>query len=195
MENNVGKWAQRYSKLENSQPYADNITYKKGAEFLKHLHLIEDWGCGTGWFRNFIPVGRYRGIDGSHSKFVDKVVDLTKYHSKVPGLFIRHVLEHNESWKIILANALTSFTERMVLVLFTPFSQITTVLARYEIPGCPGMFVPDIAFSKDDISAQFGFNTWCLEENIPTNSEYGFEHIFYINKVTPKVIDLEEMGT
>ena len=194
MESNIGKWAERYRNQVNSKPYGDNTTYIKGAEFLQHLSFVEDWGCGTSWFRNFIPVGRYRGIDGSHSKFVDKVIDLTKYRSEVQGLFIRHVLEHNESWKTILSNALTSFTERMVLVLFTPFSQTTTVLARYEIPGSPGMFVPDISFSKDDILAQLSVYSWRLEENIPTDTEYGVEHVFYIDNATPKINDPMEMG-
>jgi len=183
LESNVGKWAERYRSIIESFPYGDDTTYIKGAEYLKDLRCVEDWGCGAGWFRTFIPAGRYRGIDGSQSRFADITVDLTEYRSQAEGLFLRHVLEHNESWQLILENAMASFTQRMVLVLFTPFSDTTTVLAQYEIPGSPGMFVPDISFSREDITSRLNGCAWHLQENLHTDTEYGVEHVFYITKV------------
>ena len=82
---------------------------------------IEDWGCGLGGFRAFVPAGKYRGIDGSHSPFADEVVDLTTYTSEAEGVFIRHVLGHDHAWEAILRNAVASFRRKLVLVLFTPF--------------------------------------------------------------------------
>jgi hypothetical protein len=39
-----------------------------------------------------------------------EVVDLAHYRSNVPGIFMRHILEHNYEWARILDNALASFT-------------------------------------------------------------------------------------
>ena len=138
----AGKW--NYADVVDRTSYGDSTSYQKGAEFLKGL-AVEDWGCGMGWMRNFVD-GPYVGIDGSKSKFSDKVEDLTKYTSKTEGLFIRHVLEHDWRWEEILHNALSSFTKRMVLVFFTPYADKTQLLcsvgafgdrvrARSHFPG------------------------------------------------------------
>ncbi|MPZ20855.1 MAG: hypothetical protein GEV06_23545 [Luteitalea sp.] len=63
---------------------------------------------------------RYRGIDGTALPFCDEVVDLVQYRSTVPGIFMRHLLEHNDDWARVLDNALASLTERMVLDLSSP---------------------------------------------------------------------------
>jgi hypothetical protein len=87
------------------------------------------------------------------------------------------VLEHDEAWEAILVNALKSFTNRMVLVLFTPFSETTRQIGFNAAQG-----VPDIAFAKDDLVQHFSDVRWTLEDNVKTKTQYGVEHIFYLER-------------
>lgn len=174
---NVGKWDNWYANLDTAQPYGDTETYQLGYEFLKDCSLIEDWGCGKGWFKQFCKEGQYRGIDGSWSKFADEVVDLETYQSTVPAIYMRHVLEHNYNWNIILDNASQSFQERMVLVLFTPLAIQTKEIAFAPNPG-----VPDISFNLDDI-LNILFLHKVTAHTMATATQYGTETIFYIEKV------------
>lgn len=178
-DTNLGKWDRWYAGLTNPQPYGDSTTYQLGAEWLEGLDLIEDWGCGKGWFRTFIPDGvSYRGIDGSATPFAAEIVDLAEYRSTVPGIFMRHVLEHDYRWRAILANALASFTERMVLVLFTPLAVETHQIAWNEDPG-----VPDLSFRLADIETylQMLGCTWTVE-HLETATQYGVETVLRIAK-------------
>jgi hypothetical protein len=95
---NVGKWADWYHGLADSWPYGETTSYEIGAAWLADCALTEDWGCGAGWLRTLIPPERYRGIDGTASSVCDEVVDLVAYRSTVPGIFMRHILEHNRMW-------------------------------------------------------------------------------------------------
>src|SRR5262249_5738702 len=91
-------------------------------------------------------------------------------------IFMRHVLEHNADWRIVLGNALASFRRRMVLVVFTPFARETHEIAtRYGIP--------DIAFRKEQIVACFDGLDW-HEESLATDSEHLREHVFYLERRT-----------
>jgi hypothetical protein len=96
------------------------------------------------------PVRAVWGIEGTASSVCDEVVDLVAYRSTVPGIFMRHILEHNRMWDRILDNALASFTERMALILFTPEKASTE-----EIAWAPELGVPDIAFRLADITDRF----------------------------------------
>lgn len=175
---NKGKWDRWYQGLEEEAAYGDTATYALGGEFLRDCSVIEDWGCGKGWFKKFVPHGRYRGIDGSHTPFAEKIVDLVNYHSQVPGIYMRHVLEHNYQWQFILANALRSFTERMVLVLFTPLSDVTKEIAYSPDPG-----VPDISFSLEELLSIFKAADLKVEfTTLQTATQYGTETIFYLTK-------------
>jgi hypothetical protein len=158
-------------------PYGDPMTYELGTAWLRPCALVEDWGCGLGWARNFFLPAQYRGIDGSPGSAVDQVVDLTTYRSQVPGIFMRHVLEHNYDWAKILDNAMTSFTERMALILFTPMGEATQVVAWNY-----GYEVPDISFSAQDLESRFGDEVHCLVEDRHTNSQYGVERVYYLAK-------------
>ncbi len=185
-KSNLGKW--NYKNIKQPIMYGDEITYKKGAEFLDGQGDIEDWGCGTGWMKEYIKDSHYIGIDGSESKFVDKVVDLVEYTSNVDCIFIRHILEHDDNWKRILSNAIKSFKKRMVLVIFTPFSKTTHVLMRHKggeyspdnEAGYPGG-IPCISFNKEELISFFKHLKF-TEEFIKTKSAYGRERIFYIEK-------------
>jgi hypothetical protein len=173
---NLGKWDAIYGKGTAAQPYGDTLTYEKAAKHLEGLALVEDWGCGWGWFKQYLPASTtYRGIDGSHSPHADVIADLTQYTSQADGILLRHVLEHNQAWEDILKNALRSFTKRMVLVLFTPFAEKTHVIRHSAEVG-----VPDIAFAKEDLTRHFSAVHWRLEEGLKTRTQYGVEHVFYI---------------
>lgn len=171
---NLGKWERWYANLSSPQPYGDTATYQLGANFLEPCEAIEDWGCGKGWMRNFVDEGAYVGVDGSWSRFADRITDLETYTSDVDGIFMRHVLEHNYGWEKILANAVASFRQRFVLVTFTPHGEETHEIAFADDPG-----VPDLSFAKADLTAHFGGLTW-TDETLVSATQYGTETIFYV---------------
>ena len=139
----LNRWS--YSQCVAPSAYGSDDTYRIGMDFLAGLD-VEDWGCGTSYAKYFqVGGGRYTGIDGSWSRFVNIHVDLRKYRSKTPGLFMRHVLEHNPDWSDVFSNAIASFQRRMVLVLFTPVVTETRPIA------VSGDGIVDIAFSLDDL--------------------------------------------
>jgi hypothetical protein len=174
---NVGKWAVWYQDVGEPWPYGDTTSYEIGASWLAGCALIEDWGCGPGWLRTLLPTGRYRGIDGSASPHCDVVADLTAYRSTVPGIFMRHVLEHNEAWARILDNAIASFTERMALILFTPERPTTEAIAVH-----PELGVPDIAFRLADLTARFPSHVTYSVQQLPSATQYGSETILLLER-------------
>ncbi len=175
----LGKWDEWYKDIKTmgSFRYGNTVTYKLAADFLADIMEVEDWGCGTGGFKRFYN-GKYVGIDGSTNPFVDKVVDLCKYRSKVDGIVMRHVLEHNYNWKDVLCGAVSSFQKKFCLILFTPFRDITQEIAHNKKHGVD---VPDIAFARKDIEEQFMGFRWRME-SLETRTGYGIEHIYYIEK-------------
>lgn len=135
--------------VNERQPYLiedNDLTYRLGAEFLEGLE-VHDWGCGLGWMRNYVPEDKYVGVDETASQFADVVADLREYLHPGESIYMRHVLEHNEDWKLILANAVASFGARFCLVLYTPLADETHVhLVEPELD------VPEIRFHIDDIT-------------------------------------------
>lgn len=178
----TGRWAGWYEDVSEPQPYGLTPTYELGAAFLAGCAPVEDWGCGTGWMRQHFPEGRYIGLDGTASVHADRVVDLESYASRTPGVFMRHVLEHNYEWRRILRNACRSFTQRFVLVLFTPLVAGTHEVAFVADPG-----VPDIAFALDDITAFFDGCDW-RHETLASETAYGEETIFYVERRRPSSV-------
>jgi hypothetical protein len=174
---NIGKWAAWYQGLEAPWPYGDPTSYEIGAAWLAGCAMIEDWGCGAGWLRTLLPPDRYRGLDGTASPGCDAVVDLVTYRSTVPGVFLRHVLEHNEAWARILDNAVASFTDRMVLILFTPERTVTEVIAYH-----PEVGVPDIAFRLLDLTDRFPPDVTYAVHRIPSATQYGEETILLLER-------------
>lgn len=152
-------------------------TYAKPIEWLlEKCNTIEDWGCGYAYARRFVPEGRYFGVDGSPeaAPYADKICDLTTYKSDVDGIFIRHILEHNYAWRDVLANAVDSFTERLVLIMFTPFGERTVPLARNALI--------DMSFRKSDITDYFKGLDVREEHLISPDTQYKVEHIFYVER-------------
>jgi hypothetical protein len=176
----VGKWDAWYKDLTpemiGSFRYGETVTYRMAASFMAEVGEVEDWGCGAGGFKRFRH-GKYVGIDGSKTPFADKIVDLCNYRSRAEGIVIRHVLEHNYRWKEILDGALASFTRKLCLILFTPFSETTREIAHNRQHGVD---VPDLSFSRADIEGRFGDVQWDLVEGIPTDTGYKMEHVYFI---------------
>jgi thioredoxin reductase len=174
----LGKWDNWYKDIKTRKSFGDKTTYKLAANFLADIDEVEDWGCGTGYFKQFYK-GKYIGVDGTDNLFVDKVVDLRTYQSNVDGILMRHVLEHNHEWQDILSNAVASFNKKLCLIIFTPFTKTTQEIAHNKKHGVD---VPDISFSKKDIQYYFKNLKWRLQENIKTRKGYGVEYIYYIEK-------------
>ena len=181
---NVGKWSKAYRGLAGPEPYDDTMTYGVGVEFLSSCSLIEDWGCGKGWLRTLVTAERYRGIDGTATQYTDAVADLVDYRSQVPAIFMRHILEHNYRWPEILDNALASFAERMVLILFTPVGDRTREIAFNASWG-----VPDISFKMSDITDRFGPDTRWQVKTFETNTQYSTETVFFLSREPTSTAD------
>ncbi len=169
-------WGGR-NDTESRQTYGSGETYELGAAWLESCALVEDWGCGKGWLGTLIPPERYRAIDAA-SPFANVQADLADYRSKVEGVFMRHVLEHNFRWPQILGNALDSFTKRMVLVVFTPLVDETKEIKWHEPPG-----VPDIAFRLDDLTRPMDARgiRW-THQTLKTHTDYGVETVIYAER-------------
>lgn len=159
-------------------------------EFLDGPYTIEDWGCGTAWAKRFVKRGRYIGVDGSWSLHCDIVDDLRTRRSEPGGILIRHILEHNWEWKKILENALASFQKKFVLVLFTPFANETHSI------GTTWETIPDLSFRKqellDFLDAEDAASKrsdrrrfYFTEESLQSATQYGVEHLFYIEHRLP----------
>lgn len=179
---NLGKWDGWYAGLTSDDMgafrYGDTETYEMAAEFLSDMSTVEDWGCGAGGFKRFCKPP-YIGIDGSHTPFADKIVDLSEYKSSVDSVMMRHVLEHNYEWERVLDNAIASFKRKMCLVLFTPLQEgPTTKLADNKVHGVD---VPDLAFNRVQLEAHFdGLQHKSII--LTTDTGYGLETIYFINR-------------
>jgi hypothetical protein len=124
MGNNKGKWDSFYAELTDRDHYIDSDSYRVGASYLSDCEIVEDWGCGKGWFglvaKEFdLDVV---GVDGSQTPFANKVVDLEDYTTQVDGIFMRSVAEHNFEWKKILENLVQSFTKKAFVQFYTPMN-------------------------------------------------------------------------
>jgi hypothetical protein len=181
----LGLWESAYRGGHPRAVYGDATTARVAGGYLNRegILTVEDWGCGLGGFKHCIGAWQhYVGIDGSQSPYADLVVDLEQFTSDADAVHMRHVLEHNPGWEQILANALGSFRKRMALTIFTPFRSSTQIVARYPNFNGTGVEMIDIAFSRDDLVGHFGGLGWSAIENIRTDSQYGAEHMFFLEK-------------
>lgn len=174
----IGRWDKWYKDVNKmgSFRYGNTASYQLAEDFLQGLD-VEDWGCGAGGFRR-LHKGGYVGIDGTKNPFVDKVVDLRHYRSRVDGINMRHVIEHNYDWRMVLENALASFNKRFCLTLFTPFQDETKEIVHNAKDGVD---VPDMGFKQSDIEDYLKPFKWRME-TIKSHVHYRREHIYYIEK-------------
>lgn len=171
-------------RYKNTAPFAygNNTSYTRAARWLDLPgEVVEDWGCGGGWARQFFRQARYVGLDGSRSHFCDRQVDFQEYVSSVDGVLVRHVLEHNHNWQAILRNAVESFQHRMVLVLFMPFSQGAVQPTHENAASNENVAydggIPNLCLNHDEVVSAFK-PFLVKEESLPETGE----HIFYLSK-------------
>ena len=160
--------------------FGDSEAYENGMQWLDvENRVIEDWGCGTAWARQFVHHAQYIGVDGaSSSRFVDKITNLVTYQSTIDAIFMRGVLEHNYNWRVILENAMSSFQWRMVLVTFIPLTHESH--DRVLLVSCSG--IPDIALNQKTLMPMI--NPYLQkQETIISKTEYGSEVLWYLEKV------------
>lgn len=141
----AGRW--NYADSETPHQYGELESYLRSAKWLDGCPRVEDRGCGCAFARQFFTT-HYWGVDGTPSPWTDEVVDLMTYRRKVPGLLMRHVLEHNFKWCVLLENALEDFTQRMALVIHIPLAPFDEYLAPAVFSGGE---VPNIRLCRDDL--------------------------------------------
>jgi hypothetical protein len=174
----AGRWD--YSRERNGEPklYGDETSYRLGAKWLSGLGT-EDWGCGLGGFRKFYEGPGYLGIDESISPFANVVEKLEGRNAQPDGIFMRHVLEHNLTWRKILKQALGCFQKRMFLALFTPLEATDRVMTTSMVAY--GVSVPDLALAKDDLESMVA-PFLVRQEAVTSKTCYGKETLFYLEK-------------
>jgi hypothetical protein len=151
---NLCRWHDFYEKSAGPVRFGRDRSYRIAAEFLNDCATVEDWGAGTCWLRQYVR-GQYLGIDGS-GPHAQLWMDLVDYKSECQGICLRHVLEHNDDWRVILTNALGSFRKRLVIVLSTGLADEDTELSFDERIG-----VPDIALCRRELAlalSKFSFS-------------------------------------
>jgi hypothetical protein len=173
-----GRWAPWYDHDDVTQaPYGDETTYRLGADWLGD-RPVEDWGCGRGWARRHLR-GPYTGVDGTPSRWADVVADLTVYRSVTPALFMRHVLEHNDDWRTILANAIGSFTDRMFLAVFSPPGHT----AKIHTDDLGAGEIPVWSIAHDDLAAVLdGHHVDWTHEEVVSATFYGREQVWRLSR-------------
>lgn len=180
---NVGKWNERYKNLNPAAPeaYGDQITYEIAAQFLSDCVTIEDWGCGSGGFLKYRPDAI--GVDGSDTVFAKKkFIDLRNYTSDPDGIHLRHVLEHDNGWKEILANALASAKKKLLITMFVvPTEGTTKVVAQGGATGVSDEVITLRISRKEFMDIIYGAKVKSVESQLlKTTSCYGTEEVFYI---------------
>jgi hypothetical protein len=182
MGNNAGKWDKHYADLKSPDHYIDTETYEAGAEWLRTCKVVEDWGCGKGWFE-YVVGDRFKvvGVDGSKTPFASKIVDLEDYTTSVEGIYMRGVAEHNFNWDKILKNLFASFTDKACIVFFTPMSDTDEAKVLALAPGYDN--IPDISIPESfvvNLCKEKGL-PYCVEV-IESKTAYSIETIFYIGE-------------
>jgi len=179
----LGRWAPFYEGATEQAAYGyHSPTYQAAADWLRPCRTVEDWGAGYGWFGRYLhPSQTYLPIDGTPSRWVDRVVDLVEYRSdpRPDGILLRHVLEHSHDWAYILDNAVASFRHRMVVVTFTPPAAATHDLGD----DTSGLDAPTYAFRTSDVLALMGGLTVAWREYAgPKCGHYGIERVYLLER-------------
>jgi hypothetical protein len=188
---NLGKWDGWYADLEEPGLYGGHDSYLAAAEWLEDCETVGDWGCGMGWFSTLVePPRQYFGFDGSQTPFACQVVDLADFRFETEGVLVRHVIEHDPRWSAILANAAASFTQRMMLILFTPMLSDDELVRRIDQvslgsdPGGQHQSVPDLSFSVSAILSVVDPGLLVDITKIPSDTAYGTETLFRFERPT-----------
>jgi glycosyltransferase involved in cell wall biosynthesis len=167
----LNKWAGHRDATAGSTTglYGVEESYVKAAKFLDD-GPVEDWGCGKAYAKKFFTHS-YKGVDGTPDG-CDTVVELARYTSDVHGILLRHVLEHNFDWELVLRNALTS-CKKLAIVVCTPFTDTTHLLYIDQFG------IPIFSFRKEDLTKHFPSYTEEVIEGIGQGQQCR-ETIFYV---------------
>lgn len=179
----IGKW--NYTGL-GKVIYGHPESYQRAGIWFDEVGgVLEDWGCGCCAMRDYVKKCEYIGLDGSVNDYYERYpVDLANYISRVHCLLLRDVIDHNVEWEKVLANAVSSFTKRMVLVIFHDLGPETKVLFHHASPKFPG--VPDLQFSLGDLFKHIEPYLRRIE-NIPADDNSpNNETMFYLEKKPEK---------
>lgn len=153
----IGRWD--YSSCREPYKYGHEESYEVGIKWLKGCRTLADWGAGAAYAERFINWKcEYIPLDGSVSAWVKNPVDLRNCKVQSEAIFMRHVLEHNPDWKLVLDNAVSSFSKKMSLILFIPLTDSTRVLRTLDNGTV------DIAFCASDLESHFSKCRWTRKE-------------------------------
>jgi hypothetical protein len=107
------------------------------------------------------------------------VCDLVTYRTVADGIVLRHVLEHETAWAQLLDNAVTSFTRRLFIAIFTPMAATTTLL--FTEPGYE--HAPVLSLSLAEITDRLPEDVHCRVETIEApGSAYGIETLLRLSR-------------
>ena len=175
----IGRWDPWYRGAGRfAHCYGPDRTYHVAEEWLAGL-AIEDWGCGYARFHE-IHQGPYVGVDGS-GPWADRIADLRQAptSARPGGILLRHVLEHNPNWEVILGHAAAHFGKRLVLVVFTPDSEDLTA---HPVGDVPELGVVDLALPHRVIDAAFAECRVVDKSHVPTATGYSGETIWRVER-------------
>lgn len=164
----LGRWD--YSRP--APVYGTLASYERAAAWLDGVcPVVEDWGCGAAAAKPYFKKSRYVGVDGSGGH-ADVVADLREYTSAVDGILIRHVLEHNYDWPLVLENAIRS-CRRLTIVFFLKLEDYTTV-SSINPDGVPNLHVSRIVLEHMLGKSGMAFTTVTVPRNdtSPHKSEW-----------------------
>lgn len=176
----IDRWRPQHAVDQPPTPYGGDESYDLAAAFLGNCYVIEDRGCGTGYFAARYPDRGIVGVDGTKTPAVAFVTDLTSYRRKTDGILLRHVLEHNHDWPMILFNALADFKRGMVLILCTPLDLRTGNVGHH-----PKTDTPIYSFSERDLATQFLAHDgliWRRQTIHSPQTMCGVETLFYFDR-------------
>jgi hypothetical protein len=175
----VGRWEPWYrASARFTHSYGPHLTYEIAEAWLKGL-AIEDWGCGYARFRE-MHEGGYLGLDGSGG-WADRIVDLRESPTtqRPEGILLRHVLEHNPDWYVVLSHAVAHFEKRLVLILFTPDSESLT---SRPIGDVPELGVVDLALPHRVVDTSFAACRTVDRRHYPTATGYQGETVWLVER-------------
>lgn len=135
------------------------------ALWMRGCRTVEDWG---GTMRPYIHAEAYRPVPPG--------ADLADYIGSAQGIVVRAVLEYRlEDWRMVLHNAIASFTKHLAVAIGTPTAPTTG----------PMLQGPLMCFSMHDIQQPFIAANLTHRVEYLANAErskYGGEWVIYAER-------------
>lgn len=158
--------------LMNKRRYGNEATYELAARWLAVCYTVADWGGGGRFLFDYLDEEtEYVNVDGTKQNGVDIVADLACYRQPSEGILLRHVIDNTfEPW-VVLANAMASYTLRLVVVTYTPHASPSRI-AEYQY-GWPVWHL-----DHDELIAAMGVNL----KHILVGSPGSGERLFCLEK-------------